>query len=105
MRAASKFSIRHEFLNAKQVREKFPLFKVQDNEQAYYEYESGFLRPEACVRVNLSLAERAGVNLKLNEEVLSFSEDAKGVVVETNKGKILRGQACAHGGTVAAPDN
>ena len=87
LRAANKFSIRHEILNAKQAREKFPLFEVQDNENAYYEYESGFLRPETCVRVNLSLAEKAGAMLKLNEEVLSFSEDGGGVIVETNKGK------------------
>ncbi len=40
------------------------------------------------MRVNLSPAGRAGVNVKLNEEVLRFSEDCKMcAVVETNKGK------------------
>ncbi len=86
LRAANKFSIRHESFDAKQARARFPLFKVQDNESAYYEYEAGFLRPEACVRVNLALAEKAGARLNLNEEVLRFSDDGEGVVVETNKG-------------------
>ncbi len=86
LRAARRYSIRHEALSAAEVRKRFPHFKIQDNENAYYESEAGFLYPEACVRVNLSMAEKAGAELKLNERVLRFSEVGAGVSVETDKG-------------------
>lgn len=84
--AAEKYSIKHDVLSPEQARKRFPQFQVQDNEQAYYEYEAGFLRPEACVRANLLQAEKAGAKLHLNEELLKYTEDGTGVKVETDKG-------------------
>ncbi len=85
--AAKKYAIPHEVLDAGQMRKRFPQFQVQENENGYYEYESGILRPEACVRANLSLARKLGAILNLNEQMIGFSEEAGGVVLETNKGK------------------
>lgn len=84
--AAKKYSIAHEVLDADQMRKKFPQFKVQDNEVGYHEFESGILRPEACVRANLNLAQKAGATLNLNEQMIGFSEGGSEVVVETQKG-------------------
>src|SRR5204862_5444929 len=47
--AARKFGIAHEVLNADEVRRRFPLFKVADDEQGYHERDAGFVRPAACV--------------------------------------------------------
>jgi sarcosine oxidase len=44
--AAKKFNIRHEILDARQIREKFPQFKIQDNESGYYELKIDTLCPQ-----------------------------------------------------------
>ncbi len=85
--AAKKFAIPHEVLNVDQMRRRFPQFHVRDNEIGYYEVESGILRPEACVRAALSMAEKHGAALKVNEKMTAYSEDASGVIVRTDKGE------------------
>lgn len=87
LRAAQKYAIPHDVLSAEQIRIRFPQFKVQDNEMGYYEFESGILKPEACIRANLKVAEKAGAKLRLNERVIEYSEDADGVFVKTDKGE------------------
>lgn len=85
--AAQKYAIPHDVLSAEQIRIRFPQFKVQDSEMGYYEFESGILKPEACVRANLKLAEKAGAKLHVNERMIEYFEDADGVVVKTDKGE------------------
>jgi sarcosine oxidase len=83
--AARRFGIRHEMLDARRIRERFPQFNVADNEVGYYEPEAGFLRPEACVAAQLSLAERQGAELHRNERVHGFSEEGGRVRVRTER--------------------
>jgi sarcosine oxidase len=77
--AAKRFGIEHEMLGARELRELFPQFKVRDNEIGYYEPGAGYLRPEACVRAQLTLAEEQGARLHRNERVLGVA-DAGGIV-------------------------
>ena len=51
--AAERFGIAHERLDANAIRARFPEFKVGDDEYGYLERDAGYLRPEACVRVQL----------------------------------------------------
>ena len=83
--AARRFGIRHELLAAQEIRKRFPQFKVADNEVGYYEPEAGFLRPEACVGAQLSLAERQGADLHRNERVQVFSQEGGCVRVRTDR--------------------
>ncbi|MGZ5037523.1 MAG: N-methyl-L-tryptophan oxidase [Usitatibacter sp.] len=76
--AAERFGIEHERLDARQMRELFPVFAVSDNEVGYYEPGAGYLRPEACVRAQLSLAAQLGAQLRTHERVLAI-EDEGGV--------------------------
>lgn len=85
--AAKKFNIKHEILNAIQIRKRFPQFNVQDNEIGYYEYEAGFLRPEECVRAQLDLAKKYNAILHMNEKVEGFLEKDGEVYVKTNLSK------------------
>ncbi len=85
--AAKKFNIKHEILNAHQIRKRFPQFNLQDNETGYYEYKAGFLRPEECVSAQLLLAEKYGATMHKNEKVASFSEKDGSVRVQTNLGE------------------
>src|SRR4030095_15085385 len=55
IRCAAKFDIRHEILETPDIRKRFPQFAVTD-ERAYFEYETGFLRPELCIEAQRVLA-------------------------------------------------
>src|SRR5215510_7269551 len=84
--AAKRYGIAHEILDARAIRERSPQFNVRDDEIGYYEYEAGFVRPEACIAAQLVLAEKHGASLHRNEKVLGFEESGTGVTVRTAKG-------------------
>ncbi len=100
--AARRFGIAHELLDAEAIRRRFPLFKVRDDEHAYFEPEAGLLRPEACVRAQLALARRGGADLHFGEGVRRLSQVAGEVVIETDRGEYTASHAviCAGAGAV-----
>jgi sarcosine oxidase len=85
--AARKYGIAHELLDTEQLRARFPLFEVRDDEVGYYEPEAGFVRPEACIAAQLSVAETHGAVIYRNETVLRFDASQNGVTVETDRGR------------------
>ena len=86
IRCARKFNIRHEILDAKDIRQRYPQFTITD-ERGYFEYETGYLKPELCIQAQLSLAERYGAKLQMNEQVLSVNHGRSGdiIIVETDR--------------------
>lgn len=84
--AARKFHIPHELLDAAQIREGFPQFRIAGNEQGYYEPDAGFLRPEACIRAHLGLARSHGAELRIDEAVTRIVQDGSVVRVTTSRG-------------------
>jgi sarcosine oxidase len=85
--AAKKYRIAHELLDAVQIRNRFPQFKVRDDEVGYFEPAAGFLRPEDCLRAQLKLAGNHGAAIHLNEKMLGFEQGTGGVTVTTDKGR------------------
>jgi sarcosine oxidase len=81
VRAAKQFGIKHDLLDAKDIRARFPQFNVSDTEYGYYEYEAGILRPEECVRAALESARAAGAAIKTETAVKTFEEKDSGVRV------------------------
>jgi sarcosine oxidase len=86
VQAARRFGIEHQVLAAADIRQRFPQFRVRDNEVGYYEPDAGFLRPEACVAAQLQLAERRGAQLRTGERVEGFEESGGSVKVRTGRG-------------------
>src|SRR5215472_12586566 len=84
--AARAHGIAHELLDAAQIRTRFPLFKVRDDESGYFEPEGGFVRPEACIAAQLSAAEKRGAEICRNETVEAFEPSSNGVTVRTDHG-------------------
>lgn len=84
--AAERYGIPHECLAAQEVRARFPAYKAQDNEKAFFEPGGGFLRVEKCVAANLLLARRHGAHVNTDEKVLGFEQIAGGVAVTTDRG-------------------
>jgi sarcosine oxidase len=85
--AAKNHAIAHQILDARDIRRRFPQFAIRDDEVGYYESQAGFLRPENCVRAQLALARKHGAELHSDETVLGFEADAKGVTIETARGR------------------
>ena len=83
--AAKRHGIRHDLLDAREIRRRFPAFAVRDDEVGYFEHEAGFLRPEACVAAQLALAAHHGAAIRRDEECLRFSADAGRVRLWTAK--------------------
>jgi len=86
IRCAEKFDIRHEILDAPEIRKHYPQFAVAD-ERAYYEHETGFLKPELCIEAQLHLARKHGAIVQPDEPIVSVeSRGASGVAVQTSRG-------------------
>ncbi len=68
------------------MRARFPAYKAQDNEKAFFEPGGGFLRVENCVAANLALARKHGAEIHTDEKVLGFEQAASGVMVTTDRG-------------------
>lgn len=83
--AAERFGIGHEVLAASEMRRRFAQFEVRDNEVGYYEPGAGYVRPEACVRAQLRLAEMHGADLHGNERVDEITESGGIVTVRTDR--------------------
>jgi len=86
IRCAEKFHIRHAVFDSTEIKIRYPQFAVTD-ERAYFEYESGFLRPELCIEAQLDLARRRGAVIRTGEAVLSIPPRGHaGVTVTTDRG-------------------
>jgi len=99
--AARRFKTAHEVLDAEALRRRFPVFKVKDDEQGYYEPGAGLVRPEACVRTQLTLAARAGAQLHFGAPVHRISQRGSEVVIETDRGEHVAQQAVLAAGAGA----
>jgi sarcosine oxidase len=93
IRAAERDRIEHEVLVAAEIRRRFPLFQVGDDDFAYFEPNAGLLKPERCIAAQLGLAQRHGAQLRLNERVLAIEETVDGVRLKTDQRVIVAAQA------------
>ena len=85
IQCATRFNIRHEILETQDIGKRYPQFAVT-NEFGYFEYETGYLRPELCIQAQLNLAKRHGAKLQTNEKVLSIHPDGfNRVMVKTDR--------------------
>lgn len=86
--AAEKYNIGHETLSNEQIAERFPQFKLVGDEDGYYEPGAGFLRPEACIEVQLEQAKLNRAEILTNTKVLSVNPSEEGVEVSVGEEKI-----------------
>jgi sarcosine oxidase len=99
--AARRFGIAHEVLDAAAIRRRFPVFKVKDDEQGYFEPSAGLVRPEACVATQLALAARLGAELRTGERVISIAQRGAEIVVTTDRGEHVAKRAVISAGAGA----
>ena len=85
---AREHGIAHEDLSTAELARRFPMFAPDADTEAYFEPEAGYVHPERAVAAQLSLARRAGAELRLRETVVSWEARASGVVVTTATGAL-----------------
>jgi sarcosine oxidase len=85
--AAEKYGIAHEILDAPSLRQRFPQFRIGDEEAGYYEREAGFLRPENCIAAQLALARKHGAAVQTGETLMRYDASRDGVTVTTDRGR------------------
>jgi sarcosine oxidase len=86
-RAAERFNIPHERLNAAEIAARYSQFMLQGDEFAYYEPGAGYLAPEACVSAQLTLAARHGADLRFGERVMSMAHEHGNAIVQTDRAR------------------
>jgi len=90
--SARQYEIQHRDLSNAELGARFPMFAVDEQTEAYYEPEGGYVRPEAAVAAQLELARGRGAQLRLGERVERWTASANGVAVTTDVDKYDAGQ-------------
>ena len=85
-RVAERHGVPHEVLGAAAVRQRWPQFRMQDDEAAVFEPGAGVVFPERCVGAQLSMARRAGAVLRGDTPVQRLERTASGLAVHTQAG-------------------
>ena len=83
--SAETHGIAYEYLENKNIQQRFPALKINEETVAVLEKEAGILFPEACIRANLSIAEKNGVDLLFNEKVISIKSHHNKIEIVTDK--------------------
>lgn len=77
-RAARQHSLPFESLTAPQIRSRFPMLKVLDEEVGVYETDGGVLDPERAIGAHLGVAIAAGAQLRFEMAMESWKPTAEG---------------------------
>lgn len=83
LRSADLHRLPHEVLGPAAVCERHPAMRLAPDMIAVWEPRAGILQPEACLRVQLALAQRLGARLGFDEPLLHWEADAAGVRLQT----------------------
>ena len=102
-RNAGVYGVPCEILSADQVRERFPQFKLPDDHFGVYEERAGTLIPERGVEAALSVARRAGADLRFDEPVEAWIPGA-GITLKTASGTYEAERVILAGGAWMAGD-
>jgi sarcosine oxidase len=87
--SAETHGIAYEWLEATDLRRRFPAFRPTDDTVAVWEKRAGILFPEECIKAHLAGAAAKGAEIRTNEQVLSITPDGNSVEVKTSKGRYL----------------
>lgn len=94
----------HEELNAAAIVSRYRGLALPAEWRGFYDPLGGFLRVEACVRRHVALARKHGAILYAGEPMLSWRREGKGVVVETERRRLLAARLVLATGAWAVPE-
>lgn len=80
LRSAREHHLAHEFLDASEIRRRFPPLTPRQGIVALYEKEAGSLFPEEAIRAHLELAANGGAHLRFDERVEDWRVSPSGTI-------------------------
>jgi len=101
--AAQSHELEVELLDAKAVRQRYPVFDIPDDWQGLVEDAAGFIVPEWAIDAHAGIARANGADLREGVQVLGWSATDSGVRVDTTDGPIEGDRLVLCGGVWAGP--
>lgn len=89
LKSAREHGLAHEVFDAPAVRMRFPSFAPRPDDLGVLEPRAGILFVETCIETLLDAARKHGAETSLNTVVTSWSANASGVEVKTQKDRIV----------------
>ncbi|MBI2755132.1 MAG: N-methyl-L-tryptophan oxidase [Chloroflexi bacterium] len=86
LRSAIEHGIKHEVLDADEIRRRHPGLNPDDATAALFEPTAGVVLPERAISAFQEVARLHGAELRWDERVMQWSADGSGVRVETARG-------------------
>lgn len=99
--SAETHGIAFQWLEAADIRRRFPAFRATDDTVAVYERRAGILFPEECIKAHLTGAALRGVAIRCEERVERIVPTGDGVEVRTSAGCYLAGKVIVSAGAWA----
>lgn len=96
--SAEAYGIAYEWLEAADIRRRFPAFRPADDTVGVLEKRAGVLFPEECIKAHLAGAEARGAEIRCGESVESILASGDGVEVRTSAGRYLAGKVIVSAG-------
>ena len=94
----------HESLDAATIATRYPSLALPAEWSGFYDPLGGFLRVEEGVRRHVALAQKCGAQLYAGESMLSWRREGDGVVVETERRRLLATRLVLTAGAWAVPE-
>lgn len=85
--ACARFGLPHERFAARSLSARFPAYRLPDDVVAVYQPDGGFLLSDRCIVAHVTLARRAGADVRSGERVLDWTSAAAGFEVRTTAGR------------------
>jgi sarcosine oxidase len=92
-RAAHEHSLPHESLSAREIRLRYPMLQVLDEEVGVYEPDGGVLDPERSVATQLKVAQAAGAEMRFNSPVENWEATENGFLLHLAGGENVTSRA------------
>lgn len=82
--SARTHDVAHEYLDAGEIRRRFPAHRLPAHYVGVLERRAGWLDPEQCITAALEVATRHGATVRTHERVLDWAPSAHGVRLTTH---------------------
>ncbi|HVQ31637.1 MAG TPA: N-methyl-L-tryptophan oxidase [Vicinamibacteria bacterium] len=91
LRSARQWGLAHEVMAPEEIHRRFPPMRPSPDLMGFYETKAGFVHPEDSVWAHLQQALRHSADLHFTEPAVSWTADARGVTVTTERGRYEAG--------------
>jgi sarcosine oxidase len=96
--SAETYGVDFEWLEAMDIRRRFPAFRPTDDTVGVLEKRAGILFPEECIKAHLAGAAARGAEIRVEEVVQKIEACGDEVEVATSKGRYLAGKVIVSAG-------